>query len=88
MSNGLEQFMRNNRDEFDTDEPSERIWKNLEQELTAGNHTEPKQTTKASVSKQCMKLLRWSAAAAILILAGIGIYSLLNNRLRKWSCSS
>ena len=27
-----------------------------------------------------LKVLRWSAAAAILILAGIGIYSLLNKR--------
>jgi hypothetical protein len=78
MSKGLEQFMRNHRDEFDTDEPGEHIWKNLEQQLTVKDHNEQKQTTNGIVT--VLKVLRWSAAAAILILAGIGIYSLLNKR--------
>jgi hypothetical protein len=79
MSNGLEQFMRDNRDQFDTDEPGEQIWKNLEQQLTAKDQTEQKQSTQDGIIRM-LKILRWSAAAAILILAGIGIYSLLNNR--------
>jgi hypothetical protein len=79
MSNGLEQFMRDNRDQFDSEEPGEQIWKNLEQELTAEEPTKQKQASQGGIIKM-LKILRWSAAAAILILAGIGIYSLLNNR--------
>lgn len=79
MSKGLEQFMRDHRDEFDTDVPGEHVWKNLQQELTAKDNKEQKQTTSGNIVTM-LKVLRWSAAAAILILAGIGIYSLLNKR--------
>jgi hypothetical protein len=48
-------------------------------ELAAKEKTEQKQTSQAGIISM-LKILRWSAAAAILILAGIGIYSLLNNR--------
>ncbi|HEX6430778.1 MAG TPA: hypothetical protein VF008_23965 [Niastella sp.] len=79
MSTGLEQFIRDNRDQFDTDEPGEQIWKKLEEQLTDTNQANQKQS---SQRRQAIlfTLVRWSAAAAILILAGIGIYSLLNNR--------
>lgn len=79
MSKGLEQFMRDNRDQFDTDEPGEQVWKKLEEQLSEKNQAGKKQMTK---DRQIMliRILRWSAAAAILILAGIGIFSLLNNR--------
>jgi hypothetical protein len=79
MSKGLEQFIRDNRDQFDTDEPGEKIWKKLEEQLTDKNQVNPKQPSK---SRQAIlfTLVRWSAAACILILAGIGIYSLLNKR--------
>jgi hypothetical protein len=79
MSKGLEQFMRDNRDQFDTDEPGDQVWKKLEEQLREKNQTGKKQMTK---DRQIIliKILRWSAAAAILILAGIGIFSLLNNR--------
>jgi hypothetical protein len=79
MSKGLEQFMRDHREEFDTDEPGEHLWKNLEQQLPAKDPKEQKQAANGSIVKM-LKVLRWSAAAAILILAGIGIYSLLNKR--------
>jgi hypothetical protein len=79
MSKGLEQFMRDNRDQFDTDEPSEQVWKKLEQQLTARDNSEQKQSSQGRIIGM-LKILRWGAAAAILILAGIGIYSLLNNR--------
>lgn len=79
MSKGLEQFIRDNRDQFDTDEPGEQIWKKLEEQLTDKNQVNQKQPSK---SRQAIlfTILRWSAAASILILAGIGIYSLLNKR--------
>jgi len=82
MSKDLEQFIRDNRDQFDTTEPGEQIWKKLEEQLT-----EKKQhnTTQKSTGQKTIVLtiLRWSAAAAILILAGVGIFSLLNNHSRK-----
>ncbi|MBO9201214.1 MULTISPECIES: hypothetical protein [Niastella] len=79
MSKGLEQFMRDNRDQFDSDEPSERIWKKLEQELTDEQRNNQQQKSKGQKTI-VLTMLRWSAAAAILILAGIGIFSLLNTR--------
>lgn len=77
MSKGLEQFMHDHREEFDTNEPGEHVWKNLEQQLATKEPTKKKQTQRNNVVAM-LKVLRWSAAAAILILAGIGIYSLLN----------
>jgi hypothetical protein len=79
MSKGLEQFIRDHRSAFDTDEPGEHVWKNLEQQLIAKDQKEQKKATNGGLIKM-LKVLRWSAAAAILILAGIGIYSLLNKR--------
>ena len=79
MSKGLEQFIRDNRDQFDTDEPGEQIWKKLEEQLTDKNQVNQKQLSKHR-KVILFTILRWSAAASILILAGIGIYSLLNNR--------
>jgi hypothetical protein len=79
MSKGLEQFIRDNRDQFDSDEPGEQVWKKLEEELTAKVQPVQQQTSK-SRKVLVFTIFRWSAAAAILVLAGIGIYSLLNNR--------
>jgi hypothetical protein len=79
MSKGLEQFIRDNRDQFDTDEPGEQVWKKLEEELTAKDQPVQQQIAK-SRKVLVFTIFRWSAAAAILILAGIGIYSLLNDR--------
>jgi len=79
MSKGLEQFMRDHREEFDTNEPGEHVWKNLKQQLTTNEPAKKKQTQRNNVVAM-LKVLRWSAAAAILILAGIGIFSLLNKR--------
>lgn len=79
MSKGLEQFIRDHRDQFDTDEPGEQIWKKLEKELTdKKQHTQQPKSNRQKII--ALTILRWSAAAAILILAGIGIFSLLNNR--------
>lgn len=79
MSKGLEQFIRDNRDQFDTDEPGEQIWKKLEEQLTDKSQVNQKQSSK-NQKAILFTLVRWSAAACILILAGIGIYSLLNKR--------
>jgi hypothetical protein len=79
MSKGLEQFIRDNRDQFDTDEPGEQVWKKLDEQLTNKNQVTRKQAEKHR-KVILFTLVRWSAAACILILAGIGIYSLLNKR--------
>lgn len=71
MSSRLEQFIRDNREQFDSEEPSPLIWKKMEQQLAP---------TKATGRVIAMKLLRWSAAAAVLILAGTGVYSLLKDK--------
>lgn len=70
MSSRLEQFMRDHRDEFDTDEPAPQVWKKLEQELVPVPEKKGKLLT--------MTIVRWSAAAAILVLAGLGVFHLFN----------
>jgi len=75
MGTRLEQFIQDNRDEFDSDEPGEQVWKKLAEKIPNGKIQEPKK------SKIIMlKWLRWSAAAAVLVLAGLGDYSLFNDR--------
>jgi hypothetical protein len=75
MGTRLEQFIRDHRDEFDTDEPGEQVWNKLQQQLSPENSKKP-------VKQQAIliKVFKWSAAAAILILAGLGVYSLLIDR--------
>jgi hypothetical protein len=79
MSKSLEQFVRDNRNQFDTDEPGEQVWEKLAEQLTEENQANQKQTPKGR-KIMLFTILRWSAAAAIIVLAGIGIYSLLNVR--------
>jgi hypothetical protein len=71
MGTRFEQFMQDHRDEFDTEEPGEQVWIKLQQQLEP-----PKKQRGVLV----MRLLKWSAAAAILILAGMGVYSLFINK--------
>lgn len=75
MSSRLEQFMRDHRDEFDNDEPGAPVWDKVKAELKL-----PTQEAKViSIKKSFgMTAIRWSAAAAILILAGLGVYHLVN----------
>jgi hypothetical protein len=72
MSTRLEQFMRDHRDEFDNEEPGELVWKKLEQQALPAH----KKNGRPAV---VFTLLKFSAAAAILVLAGVGVYSLLRN---------
>jgi len=75
MGTRLEQFMRDHRDEFDTDEPGEQVWNKLQQQLHP-----PTQKLRWTQSGILIKVFKWSAAAAILILAGLGVYSLIIDR--------
>jgi hypothetical protein len=73
MSN-LEQFMRDHREEFDTDEPGPQVWKKLEEELKPAKEEAKVVSIKKSLG---MNLLRWSVAAAVLVFAGLGVYDLV-----------
>ena len=73
MSTRFEQFMRDHRDEFDSDEPAPQIWQKLEQELKP-----VPQRGKEKGKVLTMKIMRWSAAAAILVLAGFGVFHLFS----------
>lgn len=71
----LENFIRDHREEFDGDEPSPRVWKDLQQQLQA----EPAPAKKKNGGRLLtMSILKWSAAAAILVLAGLGVFHLIN----------
>ena len=60
----LEQFIRDHREEFDGDEPNPQVWKKLEAKL------KPNQSGGRLVR---MNILRWSAAAAVLIVVAISV---------------
>jgi hypothetical protein len=68
MRSPLEQFIRDNREQFDNDEPRPQVWSELEKQLAPPE-------TKGKVL--AMKFLRLGIAAAILVLAGIGVFYLV-----------
>jgi hypothetical protein len=72
MSNHLEDFVKNNRDDFDKFEPGPVVWNNIQQELK-----KPEEKKGILIS---MNVLRWSAAAAILLLLGAGAYHFLSTK--------
>jgi hypothetical protein len=61
MNNRLEQFVRDHREEFDTEEPDNKIWETISREM---DPDKKKQTPLVRVRP----IVRWTAAAAILIL--------------------
>lgn len=75
MSNRLEQFVRDNREDFDKFEPGPVAWHNIQQAL----NKKPAQKEGILIS---MKTLRWSAAAAVIILVTAALYTIINNNGR------
>jgi len=72
MSN-LEDFVKNNREDFDKFEPGPVVWHNVQQQLK-----KPAEQKGILIS---MKVLRWSAAAAIILALGIsGWYYMQHNK--------
>jgi hypothetical protein len=63
MSKQLEEFIKNNREEFDKSDPGPVVWHNIQQQL--------KKPAGKSILIS-MRTIRWSAAAAIIILLGAG----------------
>lgn len=72
MSNRLEDFVNNNREEFDKFEPGPVVWHNIQQELK-------KPAGKKGILIS-VNILRWSAAAAIVLVLGAGAYYFLGNK--------
>jgi len=74
MSSDLEKFIRKNRGDFDDADPSNKVWKNIEQSLPVKK--EAKRFTIRDIYK-------WSAAAAIFFIALTSIYFLFIRKLPK-----
>ena len=74
MSSQFEQFMRDHRDEFDNEDPAPQVWSKLEKELIPAQQEAKVVSMKSTMA---MKVMRWSVAAAILVLAGFGVFHLL-----------
>lgn len=70
MSKRLEQFIRENRSEFDEYEPGEKVWQTIEKKL-------PVTKRKTGV------IIRWAAAASILILLASTAYYLFSFNKEK-----
>ncbi|MDJ1494201.1 hypothetical protein QNI19_14755 [Cytophagaceae bacterium DM2B3-1] len=66
----LEQFIRNNRQEFDTFEPDSDLWKGIEQKL---NEKEKKSIRLLWFQTHMM---RYAAAAIIVFIMGYGVFQL------------
>lgn len=71
MSSSLEQFIRDNREEFDGDEPNPLLWKKVEKELL------PEGSSKRFHK---MAIMRWSAVAAVTVLVTIVAFYFMSNR--------
>ena len=72
MSSDLEKFIRKNRGDFDDADPSNKVWKNIEQFLPVKK--EEKHFTIRDIYK-------WSAAAAIFFIALTSVYFLFIRKL-------
>lgn len=70
----LENFIRDHRDEFDGEEPSPRVWKDLQIQM----QSQPAPKKGGGGKLITMNILKWSVAAAILVLAGLGVFHLVN----------
>jgi len=66
MSSHLEQFIKDHRDEFDSEEPSRKVWDDVRQQLEPG--------AKPETPVVRINFFRWSAAAAVILLLGSSIW--------------
>jgi hypothetical protein len=71
MSKQLDNFVKNNREEFDKFEPGPVVWHNIQQQLK-------KPSGKGILIP--MRTIRWSAAAAIIIVLGAGAWWMMTKQ--------
>ena len=74
MSN-LEDFVKNNREDFDKFEPGPVVWHNIQQQLK-----KPPEKKGILIS---MNVLRWSAAAAIILALGAGVWFYMDHNKKN-----
>lgn len=67
MSKRLEQFVKDNREDFDKFEPGPVVWHNIQQQLKKGK------AGKEGILIS-MRTIRWAAAASVIVLLGAGAY--------------
>ena len=65
MSSGLENFIRDHRDEFDANEPDPRLWEKVQQQL----NDEPGER-----KIHRLAIMRWTAVAAVTVLVTLGVF--------------
>ena len=70
MSTRLENFIRDNREQFDGEEPKAHVWEQIEQKL------QPAKSRLGGAIR--MNMIRWSAAAAVLIIATLAGFYFFN----------
>lgn len=73
MSNKLEQFIRDNRQEFDSEEPRPQLWKKLHEDM---------QPRKKNDNVRHLSFLRWSAVAAIFVMM-VGMFYFMNRQNKQ-----
>ncbi|HTI89200.1 MAG TPA: hypothetical protein VL727_01370 [Puia sp.] len=69
MNNRLEDFVRDHREEFDSEEPDNKIWEKISREMDP-DKDKKKQT---SVVQIPVRWIKWSAAAAAVLLLIVGV---------------
>ncbi len=65
----FKKYIQNNKEQLDEDMPSPRVWNNIEQGITPVNNSVP-----------VIRMIRWAAAACVIVLAGIGSWYLLTSK--------
>jgi hypothetical protein len=70
MSNKLEKFIQDNREEFDSEEPRPQLWKKLRSEL---------EDEKKDDKVFHLSFLRWTAAAAVVVMI-VGMFYYVNRQ--------
>ncbi len=72
MNNRLEDFVRDHREEFDSEEPDNKIWEKISREMDPGKDKKKQ----APVVQIPIRWIKWSAAAAavIIVIIGVGSY--------------
>jgi hypothetical protein len=70
MNSRLEKFIRDNREDFDSDEPNPQLWKRLEQQLETGG---------SNRKIYRMAIMRWSAVAAFTVVVTLAAFYFMNN---------
>jgi hypothetical protein len=78
MNNRLEQFVRDHREEFDTEEPDSKIWEKISQDME-----EPGKKKPAPLVRMSNHWIKWSAAAAVIIMLIGGAALWYHNRSPK-----